>query len=165
MFLIHTLGILVAIYIMSAIMAEIIFTSETEKKLPTSVRIGFSYFLSLLYFYGAWVCISIRQAWVLGIILLIIYAYGKFGNLYKAIDGTHFIQLLKKHLKLLSVFLILANNLNSRWYQDLYIENFHTFKVDLQILFLRRNQMVIELYTHLFWGQKIKKLKYNLDLM
>ncbi len=88
MFLIHTLGILVAIYIMSAILAEIIFTSETEKKLPTSVRIGFSYFLSLLYFYGAWVCVSIRQAWVLGIILLIVYAYGKFGNLYKAFDKS-----------------------------------------------------------------------------
>ena len=74
MFLIHTLGILVAIYIMSAVLAEVIFTSETEKKLPTAVRIGFSYFLSLLYYYGAWVCMSIRQAWALGIILLIIYA-------------------------------------------------------------------------------------------
>ena len=109
MFLIHTLGILVAIYIMSAVLAEVIFTSETEKKLPTAVRIGFSYFLSLLYFYGAWVCMSIRQAWALGIILLIIYVYGKFGNLYKAFDAAQFKQLLNKHLKLLGVFLILAN--------------------------------------------------------
>ena len=109
MFLIHTLGILVAIYIMSAVLAEVIFTSETEKKLPTAVRIGFSYFLSLLYFYGAWVCMSIRQAWALGIILLIIYVYGKFGNLYKAFDAAQFKQLLNKHLKLLGVFLILAH--------------------------------------------------------
>jgi len=94
---------------MSAVLAEVIFTSETEKKLPTAVRIGFSYFLSLLYFYGAWVCMSIRQAWALGIILLIIYVYGKFGNLYKAFDTEQLKQLLNKHLKLLGVFLILAN--------------------------------------------------------
>ena len=79
---------------MSAVLAEVIFTSETEKKLPTAVRIGFSYFLSLLYFYGAWVCMSIRQAWALGIILLIIYVYGKFGNLYKAFDIAYFKKLL-----------------------------------------------------------------------
>ena len=41
MFLIHTLLIFVAIYTMSAILSEVIFTSETEKKLPTAVRIGF----------------------------------------------------------------------------------------------------------------------------
>jgi len=94
---------------MSAVLAEVIFTSETEKKLPNAVRIGFSYFLSLLYFYGAWVCMSIRQAWALGIVLLIIYTYGKFGNIFKTFNGTQFKQLLNKHLKLLGVFLILAN--------------------------------------------------------
>ena len=109
MFLIHTLLIFVAVYTMSAVLAEVIFTSETEKKLPTAVRIGFSYFLSLLYFYGAWVCMSIRQAWALGIVVLIVYAYGKFGNIFKPFDGAQFKQLLKKHLKLLGVFLILAN--------------------------------------------------------
>jgi hypothetical protein len=109
MFLIHTLIIIVAIYSISAILAETIFSSEMEKKMPTAVRIGFSYFLSLLYFFGAWVCMSIRQAWALGILILIIYTYGKFGNIFKAFDGGHFKQLLKKHLKLLGVFLILAN--------------------------------------------------------
>ena len=94
---------------MAAVLAEVVFTSETERKLPTAVRIGFSYFLSLLYFYGAWVCMSIRQAWALGIILLIIYSYGKFGNIFKAFDRAQFKQLLNKHVKLLGVFLILAN--------------------------------------------------------
>jgi len=109
MFLIHTLLIFVSIYMMAAVLAEVIFTSEIEKKLPTAVRIGFSYFLSLLYFYGAWICMSIRQAWALGIILLIIYSYGKFGNILKALDKAQFKQLLSKHVKLLGVFLILAN--------------------------------------------------------
>ena len=109
MFLIHTLLIFVAIYTMSAVLSELIFTSETERKLPTAVRIGFSYFLSLLYFNGAWVCMSIRQAWALGIVLLIIYTYGKFGNIFQAFNRTQFKQLLNKHLKLLGVFLILAN--------------------------------------------------------
>ena len=109
MFLIHTLLIFIVIYTMSAVLAEVIFTSETEKKLPNAVRIGFSYFLSLLYFCGAWVCMSIRQAWALGIVLLIIYTYGKFGNIFKTFNGTQFKQLLNKHLKLLGVFLILAN--------------------------------------------------------
>jgi len=94
---------------MSAVLAEVIFTSETEKKLPTAVRIGFSYFLSLLYFYGAWVCMSIRQAWVLGIILVIVYTYGKFGNIFRTFDNAKFKQLLNRHLKLLGLFLILAN--------------------------------------------------------
>ena len=94
---------------MSAVLAEVIFTSETERKLPTAARIGFSYFLSLLYFNGAWVCMSIRQAWVLGIILLIIYSYGKFGNIFKTFDRTQFKQLLNKHVKFLGLFLILAN--------------------------------------------------------
>ena len=109
MFLIHTSLIFVAIYTMSAVLAEVIFTSETERKLPTAVRIGFSYFLSLLYFNGAWVCMSIKQAWVLGIILLIIYSYGKFGNIFKTFDRTQFKQLLNKHIKFLGLFLILAN--------------------------------------------------------
>ena len=108
MFLIHTLLILIAVYTMAAVLAEVVFTSETERKLPTAVRIGFSYFLSLLYFYGAWVCMSIRQAWALGIMLLIIYSYGKFGNIFKAFDRVQFKQLLKKHVKLLGVFLILS---------------------------------------------------------
>ena len=109
MFLIHTLLILIVVYTMAAVLAEVVFTSETERKLPTAVRIGFSYFLSLLYFYGAWVCMSIRQAWALGIILLIIYSYGKFGNIFKTFDKAQFKQLLNKHVKLLGVFLILAN--------------------------------------------------------
>ncbi len=109
MFLVHTLGIFAAIYTMSAILAEIIFSSELEKKLPTAVRIGFSYLLSLIYFSGAWLLMSIRQAWVLGLLLLISYTYGKFGNIFKPFDGAQFKQLLKKHLQLLSVFLILAN--------------------------------------------------------
>ena len=92
---------------MAAVLAEVVFTSETERKLPTAVRIGFSYFLSLLYFYGAWVCMSIRQAWALGIILLIIYSYGKFGNIFKAFDKAQFKQLLNKHLNLLEVYLLI----------------------------------------------------------
>ena len=109
MFLIHTLLIFVAIYMMSAVLAEVIFSSETERKLPTAVQIGFSYLLSLLYFTGAWVCMSIRQAWILGIIILTIYAYGKFGNLFIAFARTQFGQLLKKNLLMLGGFLILAN--------------------------------------------------------
>jgi len=108
MFLIHTLTIIVAIYTMSAVLAELIFSSELERKLPIAVRVGFGYFLSLLYFYGSWVCMSMRQAWALGILLLIFYTHGKFSKDHLP-SFLQFKLALKKHLKLLGIFLILAN--------------------------------------------------------
>ena len=70
MFLIHTLFIFIAMYIVSALLAETIFTSKIEQKLPTGVRVGLGYFLSLFYFVSAWPFMSIRQVWTFGLLLL-----------------------------------------------------------------------------------------------
>ena len=109
MFLIHTLFIFVAIYFVSALLAETIFTSKIEKKLPTGVLVGLGYFLSLFYFISAWLFLSIRQAWVFGLLLLGIYAYGKISKNLLALRKENFKALLNKHAKTLGVFLLLAN--------------------------------------------------------
>ena len=70
MFLFQTLFVFIAIYVSSALLAETIFTSKIERKLPTGVRVGLGYFLSLFYFVSAWLFLSIRQAWLFGLILL-----------------------------------------------------------------------------------------------
>ncbi len=109
MFLIHTLLIFVAIYIVSALLAETIFTSKIEQMLPAGVRVGLGYFLSLFYFVSAWLFLSMRQVWTFGLLLLGFYVYGKVfkGSLIPEWNG--FKNLLKKHLKILGILLLYAN--------------------------------------------------------
>ena len=106
MFLIHTLLIFVAIYIVSALLAETIFTSKIEQMLPAGVRVGLGYFLSLFYFVSAWLFLSMRQVWTFGLLLLGFYVYGKVfkGSLIPEWNG--FKNLLKKHLKILGILLL-----------------------------------------------------------
>ena len=109
MFLVHTLLVFIAIYSVSALLAETIFTSHTERKIPAAVRVGLGYFLSLFYFISAWLFLSIRQAWVLGFILLGLYVYGKASKGLLIVNGDSVKALLKKHLKILGLFLVSAN--------------------------------------------------------
>jgi hypothetical protein len=109
MFLVHTLLVFIAIYSVSALLAETIFTSHTERKIPTAVRVGLGYFLSLFYFISAWLFLSIRQAWILGLILLGLYLYGKTSKGLLTLNRDSVKVLLKKHLKTLGVFLVSAN--------------------------------------------------------
>jgi hypothetical protein len=109
MFLIHTLFIFSTIYAISALLAETIFTSPVERKIPIAVRVGLAYFLSLFYFVSAWLFMSIRQAWLLGLVLLGLYIYGKISKGLLNL-GQNFIKgLLKEHAKILGVFLLWAN--------------------------------------------------------
>ena len=109
MFLIHTLFVFVVIYIFSALLAEIIFTSKIEQKLPTGVRVGLGYFLSLFYFVSVWLFLSIRQAWVFGLLLLGLYVYGKISKGLLSLKWYGFKELLRKHVRTLGVFLLSAN--------------------------------------------------------
>jgi hypothetical protein len=109
MFLVNTLLVFIAIYSVSALLAETIFTSHTERKIPTAVRVGLGYFLSLFYFISAWLFLSIRQAWVVGFILLGLYVYGKASKGLLVLNGDPVKALLKKHLKVLGIFLVSAN--------------------------------------------------------
>lgn len=109
MFLISTLFVFIIIYAVSAILSEAVFTSAAERRLPLAVRVGFGYFLSLLYFVSAWLFMSIRQAWILGIILLALYVYGKFSKELLVVKRGDARTLLSKHLPVLGVFLIAAN--------------------------------------------------------
>ncbi|MDO8811297.1 MAG: hypothetical protein Q7J38_04625 [Gallionella sp.] len=109
MFLISTLFVFTIIYAVSAILSEAVFTSDAERRLPLAVRVGFGYFLSLLYFVSAWLFMSIRQAWMLGIVLLALYVYGKFAKGLLVIKLGDAKNLLKKHLCVLAAFLLVAN--------------------------------------------------------
>ena len=109
MFLLHTLFVFVVIYVSSALLAETIFTSKIEKKLPTGVRVGLGYFLSLFYFVSAWLFLSIRQAWLFGILLLGLYVYGKISKGWLVLEWGNLKCLLIKHAKTLGVFLLSAN--------------------------------------------------------
>jgi hypothetical protein len=108
-FLIHTLLVFVTIYAISAVLAEIIFSSHAERKLPPAVRVGLGYFLSLFYFVSAWLFMSIRQAWLLGLVLLALYVYGKTSKGLLNLEWTFLKGLLKKHAKVLGIFLLSAN--------------------------------------------------------
>ncbi|MEE3253568.1 MAG: hypothetical protein VX227_04780, partial [Nitrospinota bacterium] len=103
MFLLHTLFVFVVIYVSSALLAETIFTSKAERKLPTGVRVGLGYFLSLFYFVSAWLFLSIGQAWVLGLILLGLYVYGKISKGWLVLEWGNLKYLLIKHAKTLGV--------------------------------------------------------------
>ena len=109
MFLIHTLFVFIVIYIVSALLAETIFTSKIEQKLPTGVLIGLGYFLSLFYFVSAWLILSIRQAWILGLLLLGFYIYGKISKGLLILEWNRLKNLLGKHARVLGVFLLAAN--------------------------------------------------------
>ena len=102
MFLIHTLFVFVLIYIASALLAETIFTSKIEQKLPTGVRVGLGYFLSLFYFVSAWLFLSIRQAWLFGLILLGLYIYGKVSKGSLALERNKIKYLFKNYNKVWS---------------------------------------------------------------
>lgn len=109
MFLAYTLLVFFIIYSISAFLAETIFTSPNEQKIPISTRVGLGYFLSLFYFVSAWLFMSIRQAWCLGLILLALYICGKTSKGLLALEWKSVKGLLKKHFKILCVFLLLAN--------------------------------------------------------
>ena len=109
MFLIHTLFVFVLIYIASALLAETIFTSKIEQKLPTGVRVGLGYFLSLFYFVSAWLFLSIRQAWIFGLLLLGFHIYGKISKGLLILEWKSLKNLLGKHVRVLGMFLLSAN--------------------------------------------------------
>src|SRR5438105_735848 len=74
MFLLSSLLALTACYGFSAAVAELIFTSDEERNLPAAVRTGFGFIVSVVYFSAAWQWMSIEQAWMLGVLLLIMYS-------------------------------------------------------------------------------------------
>lgn len=75
MFLIESLGVIFCIYWISAVIAETVMDSDNERVLSPGVKVGFGFLLSLVYFSGMCLIISASQAWILGIIFLILYAY------------------------------------------------------------------------------------------
>jgi hypothetical protein len=119
MFLVHTLIVFFVIYVISAVLAETIFTSEVEQKLPLAVRVGFGYIFSLFYFSSTWWFLSIRQAWVLGVILCALYLYGKTSKQILNLEWNHLKQRIKKHGEVLCVLFVSAN----LFFLPLYLAN------------------------------------------
>jgi len=109
MFLLISLFVVVVVYAVSALVGELVFASACEKKMPTAVRVGFGYFLSLVFFAGAWLLMPIQQAWVLGAAMLVLYLLGIRREATGGRLGAIIKERLPAHAKLLGAFLLLAN--------------------------------------------------------
>ena len=75
MFLIHCLGVMAAVFWMSALVAHVAMTSAAERALGPAVRAGFGFVITLCYFCAAWQFASIGQAWIVAAVLLAAYAW------------------------------------------------------------------------------------------
>jgi len=84
MFLLESLLVLTVVFWISAGIAECVMTTKAELSLGPAVRVGFGFFISLVYFAAACLFLSIQQAWFFGLILLMLYAYG---NRYAFLKG------------------------------------------------------------------------------
>ena len=80
MFLILSLFVIIFIFWFSSFLAEIILSSKQENLLNPGVRSGIGFFISVAYFSASWQVMTIQNAWKLGAIILILYAYGKYGH-------------------------------------------------------------------------------------
>lgn len=106
MFLLHALLVLCVIYWISALIAETVMTTEAERKLAPVIRVGYGFFIILAYFLGAWLYLSIQQAWVLGVILLLLYALGNKTLCLNRNGLSLLIKIIKMHLKSFTVIMI-----------------------------------------------------------
>ena len=80
MFLILSLIVLAFAFWFSSFLAEIILSSKQENLLHPGVRSGVGFFISVAYFSASWQIMTIQNAWKLGWIILILYAYGRHGH-------------------------------------------------------------------------------------
>lgn len=100
MFLIHCLWVSTFAYWWSALLAETIFVSDAEKRLPAPVRAGLGLLLSIIYFSAAWQLMSIGQAWMVGGGLLAVYTIGNLRRIFPAGSGRDRMKdLLAPHLR------------------------------------------------------------------
>lgn len=79
MLLITSMLVLVFVFWFSALIAEITLGTSEELRLPPAVRVGFGLLLSVMYFAAVWQFMPMEEAWLIGISLLLIYGFGKFG--------------------------------------------------------------------------------------
>ncbi len=108
MFLIDSLLVVVFVYWFSAFLAETLLRSRAEKTLPPIVRIGFGFFLSVVYFSSTWQVMPMQQAWILGVVLLLSYTYGRYG-LVAFTNGTKHIECFIRIYKTPFIFFIIAS--------------------------------------------------------
>ena len=80
MFLILSLFVVIFVFWFSSFLAEIILSSKQENLLNPGVRSGIGFFISVAYFSASWQVMTIQNAWKLGGVILILYAYGKYGH-------------------------------------------------------------------------------------
>lgn len=105
MFLVQALIIIGILYWISAIVAEITMTSKEEQSLAPAVKVGFGYLISLVYFSGACLALSTEQAWLLGVILLFSYAYGK-GRITRNNLSVEMTAFLRKYIRSFLFFIL-----------------------------------------------------------
>jgi hypothetical protein len=79
MLLVMSMLVLVFVFWFSALIAEITLGTNEELRLTPAVRVGFGLLLSVIYFAAVWQVMPMEEAWLLGISLLLIYGFGKFG--------------------------------------------------------------------------------------
>jgi len=79
MFLLECLGVMAAVFWVSALVAHGVMTSPAERALGPAVRAGFGFVFTLVFFCAAWQLASIGQAWILGGVLLGAYVLATRG--------------------------------------------------------------------------------------
>jgi len=104
MFLI--LSLFVVIFWFSSFLAEIILSSKKEKLFRPGVRTGIGFFISVAYFSASWQIMTIQNAWKFGGVILLMYAYGKYG----CPELKNIVPLLKnyfyRYLKTFAVYMV-----------------------------------------------------------
>ena len=80
MFLLQCLAVLAAVFWVCAAASALFLRSAAERAMRPAVRVGFGFILVLTYFSGAWQVASIAQAWIAGLALVALYAWGRFGR-------------------------------------------------------------------------------------
>jgi hypothetical protein len=80
MFLLQCLAVTAVVFWVSAAAAALLLRSAAERDLRPGVRVGFGFMLVLAYFSAAWQVASITQAWIAGLALAALYAWGRFGR-------------------------------------------------------------------------------------
>lgn len=106
MFLLQTFLMIASIYWISALISEAFMTSNQERALLPTFRVGLGFLFSVAYFCGAWLGMSIGQAWLLlGILIALI-----FTNRWLKLKNKNLLLLLRtfvtRYLKTFIFFLI-----------------------------------------------------------
>lgn len=106
MFLLQALFIVSSIFWISAVITETVMTSNAERSLIPSLRVGFGFLFSIAYFCGVWLVMSIQQGWGLLAVMLAIMLVMR----WRSADNKNIARIVKQfantYIKTFILFLV-----------------------------------------------------------